>query len=256
MSNALKLSASLLVSALLAGVALAGPDWTEGPVDAGKNTPQNIPTGTPVDSISGTLGGATSDSDGGTDAVDSYIIDVNEKETFIATTEETPPPPLLDPEAASGAARNGPVAPFNASIFLFRIDRVGIVGNQDISINDPRARIFPTPTDGSPVRIPEPGRYILAISYGDVFPVNAQGFRLFDFTSDDAGPFQVSGPDASTSPAANWQIPSGTTRPQVKYRIRILGNGCRQCRGDANQDLQINFVDIIEVLANWGNPCP
>jgi hypothetical protein len=240
--------------ALAAAPAIAGPDWTEGPIDAGKNNGQNVPVGTPVDSISGTLGGT--DSDGGVDVADSYVIDVNEKETFIATTQETPA--LLGEDGDSATqSRTGAVMPFNAAIFLFRTDRFGIVGNRDISSTDSRARIFPTPTDGSPVRIPGPGRYILAISYGDVFPVTGQGQALFNF-DDAAGAFQVSGPDGTSMPtaAANWFVPSGVPRPTVKYRIRILGNGCRPCLGDANQDLQINFTDITTVLANWGNPCP
>lgn len=245
----------LALLAVVASPALAGPDWTEGPFDAGKNSSQNIPIGTPVDSISGTLGGV--DADGGVDSADSYIIDVNEKETFIATTQETP---LLLSDGGDDSAmqsRTGSVGHFNAAIFLFNIDRFGIVGNRDISVTDNRARIFPTPTDGSIMRIPTPGRYILAISYGDVFPITNQGQALFNF-DDAAGPFQVSGPDGTTVPtaAATWFVPSGVPRPTVKYRIRILGNGCRPCVGDANQDLQINFSDITTVLANWGNPCP
>lgn len=249
--RALVMSAMVVVSA---PIALAGPDWTE-VNDAGKNTPQDVAIGTQPKTIMGSLGGATSDADGGVDAVDAYLLMIEEPESFIATTE--PPLSPFQEDEAKGA-RGIPGAIFNSSMWLFRVDRTGIVANRDISNNNLRSRIFPMATDGTPARIPGPGEYVLAISYGDVNPTTTAGQNIFNF-DDGLGNTQISGPDGPGGPnaaAGTWNIPSGS-RPQVTYLIRVLGGPCpTPCIGDANNDRVVNFTDISFVLANFGRMCP
>ena len=233
--------------ASISGSALAGPDWTEIP-DAGKLTPQSITLPIQPDSITGVLSGT--DANGGPDVVDSYDLIIESGETFVATTSEMVP-----------LSRSGPTN-FNAALWLFRLDRTGLVANRDINTEDDGARLFSMPTDGTPVQITTPpggARFILAVSYNDVSPVTTNGQPIFDFM-DGAGPFQVSGPDGvmpgMPGMFGQWQpLPAG--RPPVKYRIRILGRcgQVTQCPGDADLSGTVNFTDITTVLANLGAMC-
>ncbi|MDX2115778.1 MAG: hypothetical protein SFZ24_09220 [Planctomycetota bacterium] len=247
----------LLVSAC-AGSALAGPDWVEIP-DAGRITPQVIPLVDQPESIVGELSGM--DFDGGPDIADSYRLKIDTPGTFVATLS----PVVLRPAPAdkqSGA--NDPSVEantnFDGALWLFRTDRLGLLANRDAGQNQPLARLSGFSTDGTGVRIPGPGEYILAVSYNDVFPVSASG-PIFNF-DDQGGPFQVSGPDGggASVPFNNWFIPPGTTRPPGMYTVSIITERPRQtidcCPGDANGDRIINFADITTVLSRWGRPCP
>lgn len=255
-----KCSTGLFVVSAAAGLALAGPDWTE-VGDAGKLTPQAIPFPVQPQFISGSLGDAPldglergpaggNDADGGPDVADVYDIQIDDNEEFIATTYE------LTFQSASGEdERTGPTN-FDTALWVFRLDKRGLLANNDISVTNNRSRILPIATDGTGSRILTPGRYLLAVSYGDVAPVAMGGFTLFSFTNN-PGPTQVSGPDGQGGSMSFTAWVPNTPHTIRKYRISIRPTPCPPpCIGDANGDNIVNFADITATLASWNMTCP
>lgn len=246
---------------LLSGSAIAGPDWTE-MGDAGKLTPQLVAIPVQPQSIMGTLGdfpltelerGPTgNDADGGPDVADLFDIQIDDNEEFIATTYEPTFSVSLEME---GERAPGP-SEFDTALWVFRLDKRGLLANNDISTLNNRSRILPIATDGTGARILTPGRYLLAISYGDVAPVSLGGSPIFNFTNN-PGPTQVSGPDGpgGSNPLTAW-VPNSPHTIR-KYRILIRPTPCpAPCAGDANGDHVVNFADVTSVLSSWNATCP
>lgn len=234
------IGASLVVSA-----ASAGPDWTEAP-DAGKVTGQIINIPFQPRSITGSLTGL--DADGGPDAVDLFELEIEDSETIKIATDSTA---VVELRGNTN---------FDATLWLFRMDKRGLLANNNANDFSPAARLFSSSTDGTAARIPGPGRYMLAVSYADVFPVSqtagSTALPLFEF-NDGSGPFQVSGPDGpgGQSPFVNWGG-NFVQRPTAIYTITIRGlEECPRCPGDANFDDKVNFDDITTVLGFFGSMC-
>lgn len=255
--SAKRIAVGLLV---VASPALAGPDWTEGPTDAGKSTPQTVSLPIQPETISGQLGSpaplrGVGDSDGGEDIADLYDIQIDFPDEFIATTVTMTL--ALEVEGADGARGPG-VNNFDTALWLFRLDRRGLLAHNDLSASDHLSRILPIATDGTGARIPAPGRYLLAISYGDVFPVSSPmgtAFPIFNFANA-PGPTQVSGPDGQGGAFGHVTFLPDSPHPIVNYRIVIKPQACPAgCQGDANGDLVVNFADVTTVLSAWGASC-
>ncbi len=250
----------LIVPVLAAGSALAGPDWTE-VGDAGKLNAQIIPFAFQPQSISGSLGttpllGAErratgNDADGGFDNADVYEIQIELNDEFIATTHGGGLEVSLEVDGERGG-----VASFDTALWVFRVDRRGLLANNDISAMNNRSRLLPIATDGTGSRIALPGRYLIAVSFGDVAPVALGGLPLFNFTGN-PGPTQVSGPDGpGGSNGFNAWVPD-LAHPMRQYRISIRPTPCPPpCAGDANGDGLVNFLDITSVLVAWNLTCP
>lgn len=241
----------LALMGLCFGTVQAGPDWEEIP-DAGRLTPQVIALPFQPTSITGELVGL--DADGGPDVVDTYRVMITQAQTLTVSTSSGLPLAL---EIGDEAQRTGPTN-FNSSLFLFTGGslRRGLLANQDISVQNVNARLTASSTDGTGVFL-NPGEYIIAISYSDVFPVSDTG-PIFNFGSPgQQGFFQVSGPDGGGGqlPLFDWSIPAGM-RPPGKYEMRFVREAEPFCSGDANGDNVIDFLDISFVLANWLSTCP
>jgi MYXO-CTERM domain-containing protein len=173
MSAALRLSLGALsvVSSLsLSAAAIAGPDWDEGPNDAGStlDTSQTITTDGSLTSIRGKLGGPGLLAG---DYQDCFMIRVSDPTVFSVTT-------------APGAG--GPPG-FNPMLFLFRVDILdgrmvakAILANNDKSSGDPQAQLRRDSNDGSGTTITQAGLYLIAVSGFGSQPVNASGQFLFN----------------------------------------------------------------------------
>jgi hypothetical protein len=242
--------------------AFGGPDWTEGPTDAGKSTPQTVTLPIQPETISGTLGSPAplrgmGDSDGGEDIADLYDIQIDVPDEFIATTVGLTLAAEVSVELPDGSRGPG-VNNFDTALWLFRLDRRGLLGHNDVSSTDVRSRLLPIATDGTGARLPGPGRYLLAISYGDVFPVSmpaGTAFPIFSFTNA-PGPTQVSGPDGQGGGGPLVTFVPDSPHPVVSYRIILKPRACPAgCHGDANGDSVVNFADVTTVLSAWGAGC-
>lgn len=249
------------VSGAMVGSAAAGPDWTE-VGDAGKLTPQFVGIPVQPQSISGSLGavpldGMTrglDDADGGHDVADLFDILIETNEEFIATTFDPTFTVSLEMVGEDGTALPGPTT-FDSALWIFRTDKRGLLGNNDISATNSQSRLLPIATDATGSRILTPGRYLIAVSFGDVAPVATGGAPIFNF-SNSPGQTQVSGPDGQggQNPLTGWT--PDVTHPLRKYRISIRPTPCRPpCSGDANGDAEVNFQDITAVLASWQSLC-
>lgn len=234
-----------------------GPDWTE-VGDAGKINAQMVALPVQPETITGFLGGPVlrmGDADGGPDVADVYDILITAPQEFMATTYSDPTFDLrLEMIGDDGEPLTGPTN-FDTALWLFRLDRRGLLANRNIDSSNELSRILPIATDGTGSRIPGPGRYLLAVSYGDMVPLSNGGQVIFNF-SNPPGPDQVSGPDG---PGGSMQFASWTPdveRPMVKYRIRISPRDCRPCPGDADGNGVVNFLDITTVLSRFGSTCP
>lgn len=254
----------LCASGVVAAGACAGPDWTE-VGDAGKFNAQAIPFPVQPEFISGTLGDVPllglqrgpggGDSDGGPDVADLYNIQIDFNDEFIATTFDLGFDVSLEVEGGADPGRTGPTN-FDTALYIFRLDRSGLLANNDISTTNNRSRLLPIATDGTGSRIAAPGHYLIGVSFGDVTPVSLGGFPLFNFNNN-PGPTQVSGPDGQGGPAPFTAWTPDTLHPIRKYRISIRPTPCRPpCSGDANGDGVVSFLDITAVLASWNMACP
>lgn len=165
------LSVAITSSVLaLAPIALAGPDWDEGPTDAGSTlgTAQVININSSLNTISGKLTGTALV---GGDFQDCFVVDISSPMNFSLTT-------------APGAG--GP-ANFNPMMFLFRIDVFGgqsvakaIMANNDIAPGNVQSGLGKETNDGSGATITQAGLYLIAISGFGSQPINAQGEFLFN----------------------------------------------------------------------------
>lgn len=165
--------------------ALAGPDWDEGPDDAGSTlgTAQTITTTGSLTSVTGKLGGPGLLAG---DFQDCFLIQISDPTTFSVTT---------------GPGTGGP-AGFNPMLFLFRVDMVdgqmvakAVLANNDLVAGNPQAGLRTQSNDGSGTFVNQAGLYLLAISGFGSQPVNAVGQFLFNQAFLEPG--VIAGPNGS-----------------------------------------------------------
>jgi len=180
----------------LAGSAMAGPEWVEGQ-DAGSlpgSAQTTSGTGT-LTKIAGTLQGNNPLAGPG-DFEDMYVIQITDPLLFSATT----------------TLPGGGSADFDSQLWLFKLDGLGLLGNDDTFIvGGPGfgkgtivsgSTLGPMATDGTGQTIPGPGLYLLAISGSFDIP-KSQGGPIFSF----ANQTEISGPDGQggTQPVTEWE---------------------------------------------------
>ncbi|MFO0858052.1 MAG: hypothetical protein U0640_11930 [Phycisphaerales bacterium] len=187
-------AAALVLSTLVASVALAGPDWQE-QGDAGKfvgNAQQTLGVGA-INSISGEFAAGLLDSD----FEDMYLVSITNPSAFSITVNSS----------------NGTVG-----LFLFNVT----LGNEGLGLVATIAgagTLGNASNDGSLAAVNSPGIYALAIAVPGRYPVSNLG-PIFNF----ANPNEVSGPDGSGGflPHTDW---AGTPGPIGDYGIELTGSG-------------------------------
>ena len=177
-------------------VAFAGPNWNE-VGDAGPKGSNSQPvTGVgAVTSITGSL--AASLSNRAADFEDMYLIDVTNPSIFSATTL-------------------GGFANFNAQLWLFGFNELGLLASDDAGAGDFNPFMGNTSNDGTNIEVAIPGLYYLAISGFDNDPVSLSGLMF-----NQALPLEISGPDGPGGmlPHDDW-----TGLGEVgSYQIRLTG---------------------------------
>jgi hypothetical protein len=149
-----------MAAMVLAGSALAGPDWVEG-TDAGStlSTAQAVLGVGQLATISGRLGARA-----GEDLEDMYLIRVTSPGTFKFE--------LLNSE-------------FDSSLYIFNVtlgnEAFGLLGNLE-TLDGVNAVLTSSSTDGTGAQITSPGVYALAITSSGRIPVSANG-SIFNFTT-------------------------------------------------------------------------
>lgn len=187
-------AAALVLSAFIAPLALAGPDWQE-QGDAGKfvgTAQQTLGVGA-IHSISGEFAAGFLDSD----FEDMYLISITNPSAFTITVNSS----------------NGTLG-----LFLFNVT----LGNEGLGLV---ATIAGTGTlgnasnDGSLAAVNSPGIYALAIAVPGRYPISNLG-PIFNF----ANPNETSGPDGSGGflPHTDW---AGTPGPIGDYGVELTGSG-------------------------------
>lgn len=178
--------AALLASALLPSVAFAGPDWDEGPNDAGSTlgTAQTITTTGSLTSVTGKLGGPGLVAG---DFQDCFLIQISDPTIFSVTT----------------GPGTGGAAGFNPMLFLFRVDMINgqmvakaVMANNDLQPGNPQAGLRQQTNDGSGAFVNQAGLYLLAISGFGSQPVNSFGELLFNQAFLEPG--VIAGPNQSS----------------------------------------------------------
>ncbi|HVZ92908.1 MAG TPA: hypothetical protein VG797_00205 [Phycisphaerales bacterium] len=192
-----KLCCALWIGCLgsLGGAALAGPEYTEPPGDAGnrKATATDVSMLIGAGHISGALTGVGSMLGTPPDFEDMYIINITQPGQWLATTSPLVPDPLNPP--------TGGHAEFDSVLWLFEFtDERGLLANNTFMPGDTGARLINQSTDGTGVTISVPGLYLLAISVAGRTPVDFNGTPIFEFV----GPNEISGPDGSMLPLDHW----------------------------------------------------
>jgi hypothetical protein len=174
--------ACLVPLGCLSAPALAGPDWLE-QGDAGSflaSAQAVVGLGTPQ-KISGSLsnGSAFTDGDGAPggltlpDFEDVYIIRIDQPATFSFTTSN---------------------ASFDTQLFLFNItlgtQLFGLMANDSANLMTTSAQITTASTDGTGVKVANPGLYAIAVTGAGRYPTSLGG-AIFNL----AVPAEISGPD-------------------------------------------------------------
>lgn len=228
---------------MMPSFALAGPDFTEPPPDAGssKATAADATGITGSGSISGTLSGTAivRGEDGSNtqglppDFEDMYIIRIQQPGRWQVTTS-----PLV--------GRGQGFAAFDSVLYVFRFsDERGILANDDIFVGSHESRLRNMANDGTSAMINTPGMYLLAISVKGRVPVSQAMLPIFIIDN----PTEVSGPDGSTLPLQQWVGPPVSLIPG-DYTIEI---SVPPCPGDVNGDQLVNLSDIAVVITQWNN---
>ncbi|MFM7052694.1 MAG: DVUA0089 family protein [Planctomycetota bacterium] len=176
-----------------APAAFAGPDWDEGPVDAGNTlaTAQIISTTGGINTITGRLNGTALT--GGSDFQDCFLFNIDSPMSFNLTT-------------SPGTGESGN---FNPMMFLFKLDvRAGVwvakavMANNDLALGNPQAGLKGDTNDGSGTTISAPGVYLIAISGFGSQPINSAGEFIFNQAFLEPGIF--AGPTGL--PVANYEL--------------------------------------------------
>ncbi|MCP3905190.1 MAG: hypothetical protein GY715_16315 [Planctomycetes bacterium] len=219
----------------IAGTAVAvGPEWCEPAAgDAGALPAKAIsitgPASTSLVRIDGQLGGFGF---GAGDFQDMFLI-------YIA-----------DPDAFSATIGDSTDTTFDTQLWTFYFSGKGIIGNDDHPKGGPLS-ILPTggSDDGTNTDVEIPGLYYLAISGFNSDPIDPAGAPIFIQETRT----EISGPDGSNLPITDWQPP---TTPQTgTYQIFVEGVSFIFCPADLSGNGDVDFADILTVIAQWG-PCP
>ncbi len=271
-----RLCAALLALLVCATIAEAGPEWVEddlGGGDAGNDRPgAQITRGTgSLSTIGGQLGGLTSGSPVGfgdipsiDDFEDVYVINIINANAF----------------TASIASFFGGDADFDARLFLFDENGIGVLANDDTFFvgvtqgtsgddddddddddkgkDPPQISSGPTllnqSTDGSNVQVTE-GRYLLAVSYSPNQPLGGGspgsrgkgGSPIFNFEN----PFEISGADG---PGGAFEL-SGWTRPPVPGDVTGLDRTGPPVTGNYLITLRgVGFAEPLQPPGTGGGP--
>ena len=219
----------------------AGPEWME--MGEAGNQPANAQAVTgngtdPISKISGRLEGTgrLRGQPGIVDFQDMYLIRIDDPQAFRAST--------LD--------EFGGFAGFDAQLFLFKTDGLGLLANLNAATFDPNPLLLPFANDGTGVQLEGPGLYLLAISGFPSFPQNPNG-PLFAFDT----PTENSGPDGNggNDPINAWSGPGDTGR----YEIGLIGVvgipvnklGCDEA--DIAEPFGVHdFSDVLVYLSQYG----
>ncbi|HVZ92907.1 MAG TPA: hypothetical protein VG797_00200 [Phycisphaerales bacterium] len=231
---------SMAVTAMLSARAVAGPEYTEPPGDAG-STKASAASATMIPGsghITGSLSGVAlvSEVRGAPDFEDMYIIEIQQPGRWQVTTS-----PLV--------GRHSAFAEFDSVLWLFEYeDERGLLANHDRAASDQGARLRNFSTDGTGIVVDEPGLYLLAISVVGRRPVDMNGQPLFQFLSTT----EVSGPDGSPLPLHHW-MGSPVNQTPGSYVIEI---SVPPCPGDVDSDGTVGLADIAAVIMHWGETVP
>lgn len=159
-----------IIASAIAPTALAGPDWEEGPTDAGSTTAtaQIINTSGTVNTITGRLNGTALLAG---DYQDCFLLEITNPTVFSLTTS-----PGI-----------GGSPGFDPMMFLFRIDNLNgqlsakaVMANNDKAVGNPQASLQRETNDGTQTVISQAGLYLIAISGFGSQPINAQGQFIFN----------------------------------------------------------------------------
>ncbi len=225
---------SLLVVALIAPGAAAGPVWCE-TGEAGKTTATaEVPFGAGgMGKIKGRLDGTmVSGVPINGDFVDVYRIYIRFPNLFAART--------VAPQTGMG---------FDTHLWLFDHQGFGLLANDDGTMTGPFSQMGNESTDATGVMILQPGIYYIAVSGPDHVPVSGGG-PIFNI----GGLFEVSGPDGAggLSSLVDWN-----GLPLIgDYEIEMQGVVFPPCPGDATLDGIVDVDDLNAVLSNWNGPVP
>lgn len=195
----------------VAPAAFAGPDWDEGPVDAGSTlgTAQVISTTGAVNTITGRLNGTALT--GGSDFQDCFLINIDSPTSFNLTTSP-----------GTGSTGN-----FDPMMFLFKLDlRDGVwiakavMANNDLAPGNPQAGLKGDSNDGSGTTISVAGVYLIAISGFGSQPVNSAGEFIFNQAFLQPGIF--AGP--TSEPVANYELAGWSANGSAgSYLMTVTG---------------------------------
>lgn len=168
------------------GQTVLGPEWIE-QGDAGSlpGSAQTITTTGSVTSLRGALQGPAGIAGGVGDFEDMYRLIIAVPTAFHLRT---------DPGSGGGAD-------FNTQLWVFAVNGLGILGNDDAFDPGVGSNIFQFATDGSGAGILQPGEYLIAVS-GLLNRPTAGGQHIFFFASTT----EISGPDGpgGDSPVDGW----------------------------------------------------
>jgi hypothetical protein len=209
-------AAALMIFAAMPSAVWAGPDWEE-ICDAGSvpSSAQVVPIPSEVKSIRGKLG-ACSDSLGGPDFEDMYLILIDQPGIFCAQTVITSTDQFCCDDQVSPSVNTN----FNTQLWLFAANGTGRLGNDNgAPFMTPGLSVLPNASDdGSGVVITVPGLYYLAISGGP----NRDPFSSAGPMFQQLSTFEVSGPDGvggGPNPIMTWN----GAGVQGQYQILLCG---------------------------------
>ena len=162
---------------------------------------------------------------------------------------------IVDVFAFSATVDNGGTD-FDTQLFLFGSGLgFGRLANDDEPGNAPFSRLTAFSNDGSGASLSVPGVYFLAISGSDSDPESTGGL-IFNMP---AGSTEISGPDGpggtglGSGPINNWN----QNGEFGDYRIML--QGCEliplPCTADFDGDEDVDFADLVQLLAAYGGPC-
>ncbi|MEZ6243615.1 MAG: GC-type dockerin domain-anchored protein [Phycisphaerales bacterium] len=234
----MRIRTAITTIGVLASLASAGPEWTEGGQDAG-NLPGNAQAAKgsgPLHHIGGELASSFFVRGLPADFQDMYLIGIDDPENFTATT----------------LVGFGGFAQFDAELFLFFADGRGLLASLASQEEGRDPLILPFANDNTKASIPYKGRYLLAISGRPSSPRSQMGDSpIFNFQSFD----EVSGPDGPGAPFPidAWSGPG----EQGQYLIALTGAtlvpfGCNMADLAAPFGV-LDFSDVVQFLIYFSN---
>jgi hypothetical protein len=181
------------------GQTVLGPEWIE-QGDAGSlpDTAQPVTATGSVTILRGALQGSPAIAGQPADFEDMYRVIIAVPTAFHVRT---------DPGSGGGAD-------FNTQLWVFAVNGLGILGNDDAFDPGVGSNLFQFATDGSGAGILQPGEYLIAIS-GLLNRPTAGGLHIFNF----ATTTEISGPDG---PGGEFPIDGWDTDPNCHFGDYVL----------------------------------